>query len=178
MADLLLLSPAALADLRRLKQKLDGANGPDVINGPRTLSFGRREPRFEDAGGNRRSSLTVRIAAVDNDYIVANPLKPDGTISTAVIYAAKPDKLQHGLTRNDGTTRYLNITAFTTVDSNTATVTADGTDYTWKVTPDAFTSGDIVRVNRGNYTGVTVNDQLLAWEVDPGQRHWAAEDAE
>lgn len=115
------------------------------------------------------SPMRAQIIAIFNDYLQCQSW--DGAALGGVnFYVAKPFKMLHVLAN------YPQLTAFTTVDEQTATVTFDGTNYTWKVTP-AYVVGDEIRVARWGYTGVTVgSEQLALIDENTDARAWGVEE--
>ncbi|MEM8783892.1 MAG: hypothetical protein AAGE65_13690 [Planctomycetota bacterium] len=132
---------------------------------PRVLAGTRRKPQARPAS----SILTVEITALHNDYLMVSRRGGDGSLTGDPFPAAKPDELRHSAAVSD-----VEITGWTTVDTNTARFTFEGSTYEAKVTPKAWAIGDTVTIQPHADTELTVDGNAVVWEVDPGKKHWAA----
>ncbi|MEM1445138.1 MAG: hypothetical protein AAGF84_03725, partial [Planctomycetota bacterium] len=143
--------------------------GKNMLDQVRAL-HGMRQTRHESGDApppQPAGSFRAEITAVHNDHVFVQFVGVDDNAFGDAFAAAKPDQLRHGKLRDDATDRYPKIDTFVTVDENTAAVTLDSTTYEWLVTPNGFRVGDPVVVQYLGSTGVTVNNELVAWLVDP-----------
>lgn len=138
-----------------------------------TLGWERQgpPPASDQRRGGGGNDVPIRCVVMEifNDYLRCQTW--DGTTEGGSdIYAAKVPELRHDVDY------YPQLTAFTTVDTGEATVTYDGTDYTWKVTPDYVVGGEVWLGRRG-YTGVTVNSEDLSlMDENYAGRAWGIEE--
>ncbi|MEM1446533.1 MAG: hypothetical protein AAGF84_10780, partial [Planctomycetota bacterium] len=151
--------------LRKLTGGVTGGDGVEITQHPNGWQVGAED--VPQGSGASPSKFSAKVTGVENDYVLVELIGPDGTAISASFPAVKADQLRHGKLRDDATDRYPKIDTFVTVDENTATVTLDSTTYEWLVTPNGFRVGDPVVVQYLGSTGVTVNNELVAWLVDP-----------
>ena len=108
---------------------------------------------------------------ITNDTLVVQRLDGDGVRVGSSMIVAKPYKLRHVAAN------YEWATSITSTDTNTVEA-SDGTNtYTWRVTPDGYAVGDIIYIQRVQYTGVTVGSDLKWIDLNVDGRAWATDEA-
>lgn len=131
---------------------------------PKPKATYERGPR-----GTPVAAIRMLVQSIENDYLVCRTWDGEN-LGEDDVYVAKPYELRHVLAN------YPQLDAFTTVDVGEATVTYDGTDYTWKATPDYVVDAEI-EAARVAQTGVTVSGEDLTWiDANTAGRAWGIEE--
>lgn len=153
-----ILTPAAVAELNKMVLERRRTRQPVTVQ-PRR--------RYETTASSSATPFIVQ--SIQNNWLTCRTW--DGsTAGSTDILVAKPFLLRHVLAN------YPQLTSFTTVNAQQATVVESGNTYTWKVTLP-YAADEIIWAQPTTLGDLTSGGNPLVWEdTNRGAHAWGVEE--